>query len=987
MVTGNDRFNNATAGGMHGTHYSHNDYYEKEKTVEGRVFGNMGADVGLEERRTITSKEFKDVAENRHAGTGEKLTREVEGRRPFCDLTVSVPKSWSIQAIVAGDQRILGYHRAAKEKVKAELYKLVGRQAHNGTDHLEYTGKLVGVEYEHDTSRCMEPQLHTHLVIWNVTRSGNGKLYAIDFREFLDWSKYLTAVYRDELARLATQDGFNVTIGERGEPQITELMEMSKDFQQRSDELELVIDRIEEYAGLELNNRERAAIVRASRGLDLDAFKKQWDARKGEFARLKTLDSATAEAARRELLEAFAKMVRDCSDGRLSRVSTDEVRNKQRQRVTPEQWQVMDQLKATREIDRAQEHKPDLDEAIDHAIQKVFERESVIKTYELYEAIVQHAQGLGIDLEEMKARVARDPSLVMGMRQEIGSARHYQLELENVLTIDKGRGKGIAITLDGISSQLSEAQFRAVKSLLESRDQFTAVSGSAGVGKTEFVVASVIEQNVKDGHQVFIVAPSDGARDVLRKDAGKLTINSPAAAVLKTAESLQLYQADPRLRQKLRAGDLLIIDEASFLSLEQGHRVLEEAAQRGVRICFVGDLDQGKSIEAGDFFRQALQAGIHTAELHDIKRQSPEALEGHYLKAVKLFKAGRTTQAFHELYLAGCIRELRGQDRVEAIADSIIRSQEEGISAIAVNLTHRENDAVADRVRVRMKAAGRLSDARPVAAYRTLGWSLAEKRDIDKLKPGMVIEQNRGREKGRAWVIESVENGRAYARSEGKVRYFDKSHATAFDVCEERTLELAVGDEILMRSASKPDGIINGERLRIAGWDQDGNPVVSDGRVIKHRNFCYGYASTIYRVQGDSAAKVIVSFDRHSIRTASRESAYVGASRGRKLCEVYVEQTAELAGIQNRSGNRKSVMEMAITLDQKLQPELGELLNKLETCHKSVERMVAPDIESKRAINAPVKTAGHCGRRVDLQPGARKRPPEFHMEQIKEPDR
>jgi hypothetical protein len=90
-----------------------------------------------------------------------------------------------------------------------------------------------------------------------------------------------------------------------------------------------------------------------------------------------------------------------------------------------------------------------------------------------------------------------------------------------------------------------------------------------------------IEQNMKAGYRVMVVAPSDAARDVLRKDAAKL----------------------------------------------------------------IGDLDQGKSIEAGDFFRRAIQSGIHTAELHDIKRQSPTALDGHYLKAVKLFKAGRTTQS------------------------------------------------------------------------------------------------------------------------------------------------------------------------------------------------------------------------------------------------------------------------------------------------------------------------------------------------------
>jgi hypothetical protein len=38
----------------------------------------------------------------------------------------------------------------------------------------------------------------------------------------------------------------------------------------------------------------------------------------------------------------------------------------------------------------------------------------------------------------------------------------------------------------------------------------------------------------------------------------------------------------------------------------------------------------------------------------------------------------------------------------------------------------------------------------------------------------------------------------------------------------------------------------------------------------------------------------------------------VAGSRGRQFCEVHVESVSELSKIQNRSGDRKSVMEMAI---------------------------------------------------------------------------
>jgi hypothetical protein len=773
------------------------------------------------------------------------------------------------------------------------------------------------------------------------------------------------------MARLAITDGFHVAVGEHGQPEIAELVEMAAEHQKRSDEIELVMDRIEEYAGIELSQREKAAIVRASRGLKLEEFKTNWDDRKDEFATLKNLNPETAELDRRKLLAEFTAIVQTSSESNLRKISTEKVRSEQRARVTPEQWQILERLKATRTPEQ-KVIKPDLDRSIDYAIERMFQDKCVIKTYELYAAILQHAQGLGVDLEEMKAKVAAHPGVVFGLRNEIGSAEHYRRELESWLMIEKGRGRGVAVSAHGLSERLSDLQRKAVEKLLESKEQFTALSGSSGVGKTEYVIAPLIEQNVKAGHRVFVVAPSDSARDVLRSAASKLSPGSPAVVALKASESLQLYQADPRLREKLATGDMLIIDEASFMSLKQGHNAFKDAFDRGVRVCMIGDLDQGKSIEAGDFFRMAIQSGIDVAELHDIKRQSPEALEGHYLKAVKLFKAGRTTEAFSELHQAGCIRESRGQQRIDAIADSIIRSQAEGVSAIATNLTHRENDAVAEAVRKRMKEQGRLSDEMIVTVYGTLGWTTAQKREIDKLKPGMVLEQTRGKDKGRDWRVEFVDNGKAIARSNGTVRAFDKSHASGFDVCEARQMQMAIGDDILARSANKRDGVANNEWLRVAAWDDQGNPLDEKGRTITHRNLCHAYAATVRRVQGDSATRVIVGYDRHSIKTATRDAAYVAGGRGREFCEIHVESASDLSAIQNRSGDRKAVCEMALDPTREVDRSMREIVEEMERAKAARAPSaldVIKDVDSERGITR----GAEIERQVDLQDGKRER--------------
>lgn len=910
MVKGYDKFKNGAA--MNARHYSHNDYYEKGHKIPGIVFGNLSPDLGLENGQPIDDRAFRLLSDNKHAATGEQLTRRVPNRKPFCDITCAMPKTFSVLGIVGGDERVWRYQQSAVEKVKAELQTIVGRQNNKpGGAHVERTGCFSGVAYEHDNNASQECHIHTHLIIWNVTRSANGKLYAMEFREPIDRSSYLTRVYWDELARQARVDGLNIEQGEHGEPVIVELREMAKEHQQRSNELDVLLERIEDHAGTKLGPREISLIVRASRGLDVAEFEKRWDALKGELDTLKSLDPDTAEQDRRAVLEHFRASVQSCSKSELKVTTTAKVRASMQARVTPEQRQTLEAVKITSH--QSELINVTLDQSIDFAIQHCFQNESVIKDYELYETVLQHAQGQGVDLPEMKAKVAIHSGVILGLHGEVGSAEHYRQERETVQRVEQGKGKAVkGIDDDPFQNErLSELQRDVVKSLVESRDRFTALSGSAGVGKTEFVLAEVIKANLAAGHSVTVVAPSDAARDVLHQDAKNL---APGAVrdTLAGACSLQLYQANPKLHGQMVKGDLLIIDEASFVSLKQGHTAFEHAAANGYRVLMVGDLAQGKSIEAGDFFRLAIKSGVHTAELHDIKRQAPDALEGHYLAAVKLFKRGQTTEAFRELYLAGCIHELKGTSRVEAYAQAIVESEAAGVPTIAANFTHRENDAVAAAVRERMKAAGKLTDERTVTVYSTLGWSDAEKRDVSKLKPSMVLEITRGKDKGTAYTIDLVRDGHAYARAgNGQVRQFSAAHCKLFDVCESRELAIAIGDKILVRSGSRKDQVANQQRLTVAGWDELGNPI-ADGRVITHRNLCYGYVRTARSVQGDTSTRVITGFDRHSVKAATRDIPYVLNSRGREDCQIYVESIADLSQIQNRSGDRKAVSEMVI---------------------------------------------------------------------------
>ena len=76
----------------------------------------------------------------------------------------------------------------------AELERLAAGRGRGGekvrTNNYETTGKLVYAEFMHDTSRALDPQLHTHNVVCNVTRAGDGRYKALETLEMCRAIRY-----------------------------------------------------------------------------------------------------------------------------------------------------------------------------------------------------------------------------------------------------------------------------------------------------------------------------------------------------------------------------------------------------------------------------------------------------------------------------------------------------------------------------------------------------------------------------------------------------------------------------------------------------------------------------------------------------------------------------------------------------------------------------------------------------------------------------
>lgn len=139
---------------------------------------------------------------------GEKLyQRRLISRTDGYDLTFSAPKSVSLLAVWQGDKTVLAAHRQAV----AHTFKSIEKEAQarmmvDGKVKFLNTKNLVAAAFEHTINRHGDPQLHTHVIIVNVTRHRDRwrSFYARRiFQKIKHWGK----VYRDKLAQILIKAG------------------------------------------------------------------------------------------------------------------------------------------------------------------------------------------------------------------------------------------------------------------------------------------------------------------------------------------------------------------------------------------------------------------------------------------------------------------------------------------------------------------------------------------------------------------------------------------------------------------------------------------------------------------------------------------------------------------------------------------------------------------------------------------------------------
>src|SRR6266540_1857756 len=473
---------NALSAGQAETYYQKDytskteDYYSEHGEINGHWAGRLAEEWGLSGE--VTSEQYARLVAGQDPHTGEQLIRSIPSReavnnygeeittsehRAGWDATFSAPKSVSLAALVGDDERVRIAHRESVTKA-LEAFEEYLQARGGGNKPAITTGKMVAAQFEHTAARpdhetgYAAPQLHTHVVIMNMTKTEEGKIRSVQPLELYRSQQYATAIYRMTLAEKLQGLGYEIEIDIRtGAPEIKGFSkeylrdssprreEVLKEAQEMKERLQTQGINVKDGAGL---NQAAARTDRAAKHYDPGEMREralEMDARYGNQAR--------------------HSVERSLEQGSITR-SPDEVSK------------------------RAQE-------AVTFARDNAMEREAVVEIRKVKIDALRRCLGLttyqAVTSELTRRQRERE---FIGIVREPGSrettTRHMlEMEQSNIQTMLDRQGQyppilgheRAAYSIERIAEQqeikLNDNQKSAVEQLLASRDQIIGLQGGA----------------------------------------------------------------------------------------------------------------------------------------------------------------------------------------------------------------------------------------------------------------------------------------------------------------------------------------------------------------------------------------------------------------------------------------------------------------------------------------------------------------------------
>jgi conjugative relaxase-like TrwC/TraI family protein len=796
---------------------------------------------------------FKNVIEGRSPDGHEQLNARVlkpKERRAALDCTFSAPKSVSLMALVGGDSRLVQAHHQALKEVIALIERRYActRVTDDNGRHRENTGNLVVAQFDHIESRDLDPHLHTHCLVMNMTQTSNGRWMGLVNGEIFANKKFLGMTYQSCLAREVQKLGYEVEQRQHGQFEI-------KGFKEQ----------------------------------DLEAFSKR---------RQQILATAGANSTWAE-----RNQVWDTTRRRKEKISEDELKSLWLEEAAALGIRFVKPGEPRQDIPVNQ---LSLVDALDDAIAHCSERNVAFNQEDLEKFILEERLATDVTAIEPLIREHQELIALPGLEMQYTTWAAVERELATIELMQRGQEKVSPILHpEVVESQLQKTslntgQRQAVQLAALTQDQFVALSGVAGSGKT-FALSQLKTLATDAGYTIKGFAPSSAAAKVLSEE---LEVQSETVARLLVSEP----------PTEVEPNQVWIVDEAGLLSAKDAYALLQRATIEQARVILVGDTRQLSAVEAGNPFKSLQQAGIKTAHLNESLRQKHPDLK----LAVDLIADGRIEAGFQRLEANGSIVQLDSESKIEQIAnDYIVGSTEQRAKTLVLAGTNTERLALTQAIRDKLKGEGTLGETATITQLQAKNLTIVQMRFAHNFELGDVVMptrdyKRRGLEKGKLYeVVGRTTDKLTLIADNGQVMDVD----TAFEkaVYQSHQIEIAVGDRLQWKKNDRQLERRNGQGFVVTA-------IAADQAEIKYlesdrtesislslaQNLDYALVSTTYSSQGKTADRVLISADF----TIGQESFYVAASRARHELKIYTEEPTRLIELAQESKAKKNALEL-----------------------------------------------------------------------------
>ncbi|MEZ6136993.1 MAG: MobF family relaxase [Pirellulaceae bacterium] len=863
------------------------DYYLGQE-IAGQWHGKGAELFGLGVGVRVTKEQFNNLLKGQHPITGAKLTQRArQDRRPGMDLTFSVPKSVSLAWAINNDERIVeALRQAVRESMKLDVEPLMQRRVRTGamafTRQKTNTGKLIYADFLHKTSRPVngrpDPHLHVHGFVINWTEDG-GKHFAGEMEEIVRQRASLQAKFEARLARkLQYELGYEV--------QATQYLQSGKIKH-----------------GWELKGLDRRTIEKFSRRTDQveRAAKKQ----------------GIRDAAKKAMLGRTTREKKDSSQ------SVEQLRQEWQSRLTPEEKLAFQRLGQGNQ-GRGDRSEVGPTNSVAYALAHHLYRQSTVERHQVIATALEH--GLTHRPEDIEK--ALDKLQVIQRSLEVDGTKRHMITTREVLESEQkmidyaqhGRGTKKAIARHEHQFELewlNEQQKAAVTHVLETRDAVISISGGAGTGKSS-MMQEAAEAVRKQGREVFVFAPSTGAREVLEEKG------------FEKAQTVEHLIRNTKLHPQLK-DQVIWIDEAGLLDVRSMNAVFDIAKEQNARVVLSGDTRQHASPRRGEAMRLLeSEAGLSTARIESIQRQ-----RGRYKKAIELISRGHEAvngkgqsgllAGFDLLDRLGKIKQIDPDQRCAELAKHYLKSTDCGKSTIVIAPTHGEACEVTTHIREQLKERGELSgDEQEFKQLKSLNLSEAQKGNVStyEKQEDLIVQfhQNHagGIQRGERYRIVGIRNSSVHVKRLGdeQQRTLPLSATERFEVYAEQTIRVAVGDKLRFTaggtSRNGANRISNGRLDEVKGFDKQGNIVLKNGWVVDrdYGHLDLGYCVTSHAAQGKDRQVAIAAMGSQSLPAINCKQFYVTASRGSEDVLLFVDDKQKVRRAIERSGEQLSASEL-----------------------------------------------------------------------------